>query len=72
MTTPHDEAVDEQQAAKILGVSAATLRKMRCLGPQETGLPHVPFFKYSSRCVRYSTADLLAYRERYRTEADHE
>ena len=58
MSITQDMAVDEKRAAEILGLAPATLRKMRSLGPQEKGLPPIPFLKYSPRCVRYSTAAL--------------
>ena len=67
MNTPTtDRAVDETEAASILGLSPATLRKMRCIGTQEKGLPDIPFFKYSARCIRYSVADLEAWKANYR------
>ena len=69
-TPPNDRAVDETEAAQILGLSPATLRKMRCLGPQEKGLPDIPYVKYSSRCVRYIVADLEAWRAQYRVGGD--
>ena len=66
--TTTDRAVNEVEAAQILGLSPATLRKMRSLGPQDTGLKSIPFFRYSARCIRYSVADLEAWRAEYRTE----
>jgi len=66
-----NEAVDEKQAARILGLSPATLRKMRSLGPQATGLPAIPFYRYSSRCVRYSVAELEEWKAAFHvTEGD--
>ncbi len=65
---PNDRAVDETEAASILGLSPATLRKMRCLGPQEKGLPEIPYVKYSSRCVRYIVSDLEAWRNSHRVQ----
>lgn len=63
-----DAAVDEKGAAKILGIAPATLRKMRSLGPQATGLPDIPYFKYSARCVRYSVVDLAEWKARHRVQ----
>lgn len=66
--TTIDRAVSETEAAQILGLSPATLRKMRSLGPQDTGLKSIPYFKYSARCVRYSVADLEAWRDAYKAQ----
>ena len=68
MSTIQDMAVDEKKAAQILGLSPATLRKMRSLGPQESGLPAIPFLKYSKKCVRYSTAALEQWKARFTVE----
>lgn len=69
MSTPKaDRSVNEIEAAEILGIAPATLRKMRSLGPQSTGLPAIPYFKYSARCVRYSVAELEAWREAFRVQ----
>lgn len=68
MKTPHNEAVNEKEAARILGISPLTLRKMRCIGPQAAGLPAIPFHRYSPKCVRYSVTDLEAYKARFRVD----
>lgn len=70
MNTAHDEAVNEKAAALILGISPLTLRKMRSIGPREDGLPAVPFIKYSSKCVRYSVADLEEYKRAHRVSLE--
>lgn len=70
MNTANDEAVNEKEAARILGISPLTLRKMRCIGPREDGLPAIPFLKYSSKCVRYSLADLEEYKRAHRVEPE--
>jgi len=67
-----DYCVDEDGAAKILGLKPSTLRKMRCVGPQEKGLAPIPYHKYSSRCVRYSVSDLNAWKAAYRVEVGGE
>lgn len=67
METP-DVVVDEKEAARFLGIAPATLRKMRSLGPQSTGLRSIPYFRMSPKCVRYSMADLQAYRESFRVD----
>lgn len=70
MNTPTtDRAVNEAEAAQFLGLSPATLRKMRCIGAQATGLPPIPFFKYSPRCVRYSLAELETWRAAHQQSA---
>jgi len=68
MITAHDEAVNEKEAARILGISPLTLRKMRSIGPQAAGLPAIPFHRYSPKCVRYSVADLEDYKARFRVD----
>lgn len=67
-TTLTDRAVDEKEAAQILGLSPITLRKMRSLGPQSAGLPEIPYMKYSARCVRYSVVDLADWKARHRVQ----
>jgi hypothetical protein len=70
MSNTHDVAVDEKRAAEILGLAPATLRKMRSLGPQEKGLPAIPFVKYSAKCVRYIVSDLEAWRDGHRVNVE--
>ena len=69
-TNTTDRAVDEKEAAQILGLSPITLRKMRSLGPQSTGLPDIPYYKYSARCVRYSVVDLAEWKARHRVQPE--
>jgi len=68
MSTLHNEAVKEKEAARILGISPLTLRKMRSIGPQAAGLPAIPFHRYSPKCVRYSVTDLEDYKARFRVD----
>lgn len=60
-----DRAITEQEAATIIGVSPLTLRKMRSM-PERGGMPRLPYFKYSRRCIRYSLAEVLAWKEAQR------
>jgi predicted DNA-binding transcriptional regulator AlpA len=68
MTTDDDAILDVQAAARLVGLSVATLAKMRCMG----GGP--PFLKLGRR-VLYRRADIKAWldarRVRNTTEAIH-
>jgi len=68
MTTDDDTTLNVQAAARLIGLSVATLAKMRCAG----GGP--PFLKLGRR-VLYDRADIKAWldarRVRNTTEAVH-
>ena len=63
-----DRALTEAEAARFLGVSQATLKKLRSTGGTPGGMPSPPYFKFSARAVRYSLADLEEYREARRVQ----
>jgi DNA-binding Xre family transcriptional regulator len=65
-----DRCVNEAEAAEFLGVSKATLRIMRCTGPRPGRMEPVPFIRFGARCIRYSMADLVEYRDRHRTKTE--
>jgi predicted DNA-binding transcriptional regulator AlpA len=68
MTTDDDSSLDVQAAARLIGLSVATLAKMRCVG----GGP--PFLKLGRR-VLYRRVDIKAWLDARRvhntTEAIH-
>lgn len=66
---PPDTPLTPEYAASYLGVSTATLQKMRC---QDTN--GIPFFKPGARCVVYYKSDLDEYltsRPAYRCTAEY-
>lgn len=72
MSTFLDRALTETEAAEFLGVSKMTLRTARSLGTRPNRVPPPPYFKIGPRCVRYSLADLHAYRESFRVDPNCE
>lgn len=72
MKTIEDRALTEAEAAEFLGVSKMTLRTSRSLGARPGRMKPVPYFKIGARCVRYSFADLNAYRESFRVDPNSE
>ena len=56
INNPPDTPLTPEYAASYLGVSTATLQKMRC---EDTN--GIPFFKPRARCVVYYKSDLDAY-----------
>lgn len=61
-----DRLITAKEASEYLGISVATLAKMRSIGPSCEGLPHIPFVKFSPKSVRYSLRDLEDYVSRHR------
>jgi excisionase family DNA binding protein len=59
--TASTELLTIAEAAKLLGVSASTMRRLQ----QER---RIPFFKVG-RCVRFAKTDLVAYLAKRRIEA---
>lgn len=57
-----------EQAAQFLGVSAITLRKLRCKGKLRTNIPPVPFIELG-RTIRYDVDDLREYIMKHRKAA---
>jgi hypothetical protein len=58
------EVIDENAAAEILGLSAATIRRWRCEPPPN--LPPLPYIKYGSSKtakVRYLRDVVVAWRD---------
>ena len=66
--TPIDRAITEKEAAEILGLARMTLRQLRCRGSRSADIPELPFYRYSARCIRYSLADVLAWKEARKVE----
>lgn len=62
-TLVQDEMLNSIQAAALLGVKPETLASWRCLGRYD--LPYVPV----GRAIRYSRADLEAWKASRRTTA---
>ena len=61
MTTDDPELLDTKAAAKLLGISAITLRRQRCEGQRDNRIPLIPFCKISAKCVRYKRSTLQAF-----------
>lgn len=59
--------LDEKETASILAVSPIVLRKLRCVGAAENGMPEVPYIRMGRR-IRYLDSDVQAYIERLREE----
>ncbi len=51
-----DNLLKTDQAAALLGVSAAFLERDRC-----RKMPHIPFIRLSTRAIRYRRGDLQAF-----------
>lgn len=49
--------LNETEAARVLGLSPGTLRKLRSTGALEGGLPEIPFVRMG-RAIRYDLRDL--------------
>lgn len=64
-TPPHDVLVTEREASHRLGLSMITLRKLRSTGSLPGGIPAIPYHKLG-KAVRYSSADLDQYVQRFR------
>lgn len=58
METNQDRLLTETEAAKLLGISAGTLRVQRCTGARDGRFPMVPFHKLG-RSVRYRLSDVM-------------
>lgn len=67
--TPMDRAITEREAAEILGLARMTLRQMRSRGSRGANIPELPYYKYSARCIRYSLADVLQWKEARKVNA---
>jgi hypothetical protein len=68
MKEPIDRSLTEAEAADFLGVSQITLKKLRCVGSIPGQMDPPPYFRYGGRAIRYSLADLEAYRAAHRVE----
>lgn len=60
MDTKDDVMLDEKAAAAMLNLQPKTLTVWRCKGRGD-----LPYHKFG-RCVRYSLADVIAWRDRQR------
>ena len=52
--------LSEKEAAKVLGLSPASLQRDRWLAKKENTNPKVPFLRLMTGSVRYKPADLRA------------
>lgn len=62
--TDRDSMMTETEAAALLGLQPATIRRWRSAPPPD--LPPLPFVKYGtsrSATVRYRRADVIAWRD---------
>lgn len=66
MSSKFDPALSEQEAAAFLGISPKTLKKGRSTGTGIGG--EIPYYRYGARSIKYSLAELEAYKQAHRVE----